>query len=133
DKCGINVVLQDHSIHALGAEHIDVLALLHFIRHIIDGCLFRLFLFILIFFGGCGIGSSFAVGFCGVGSAFGILGSLFGFCIFFDAVFQGQIFAIDVFVQHIVHHLGGEFLVLDASEFQERADVIPEFLVILTV
>ena len=39
---------QDHSIHLGSLEHIDVLALLLFIRYIVDGLFLLLFLSILL-------------------------------------------------------------------------------------
>ena len=40
DKSGIDVVFQDNGVHALLPEHVDVLALLDLIGHIVDrGCL----------------------------------------------------------------------------------------------
>lgn len=41
------------------------------------------------------------------------------FLILVDAVLKSQIFSVDVLEQNIVHHLLGEFLVLDASVFDE--------------
>ena len=48
DESRINVVLQDNSIHTLFTEHVDILALLDLIGHIVDDSL-RLLL-ILFFF-----------------------------------------------------------------------------------
>ena len=48
DKSGIDVVFQDNGVHALLPEHVDVLALLDLIGHIVDrGLRFLLVLFLL--------------------------------------------------------------------------------------
>ena len=152
DKRGIDVVLQNHSVHSLCAEHIDILTLLDFVGYIVDGCFFRLFCFLIV----AAVSGSFPVilgcSFLAAvrGSFIAAAGSisigfrtavfircravrLLGLLIFLDAVFQSQIFAVDIFVQHVIHHLVGEFFILDAAEFQERVDIIPEVLISLPV
>ena len=125
DESGVDVVFQDDSIHALTAEHVDVLALLNFVGDVVNSRFFRLFLLVSVFriFG---ILRSFSL-------LFGVLCRSFFFLILVDAVLKSQIFSVDVLEQNIVHHLLGEFLVLDASVFDEWVDIIPVFLVILTV
>ena len=125
DESGVDVVFQDDSIHALAAEHVDVLALLNFVGDVVNSRFFRLFLLVSVFriFG---ILRSFSL-------LLGVLCRSFFFLILVDAVLKSQIFSVDVLEQNIVHHLLGEFLVLDASVFDEWVDIIPVFLVILTV
>ena len=120
NKSSINIMFQDYCIHSLFFKHIDVLALLYFVRYIINCCFFRFLLFCLfsvffLFF--------WFPGFCCF---------CFRFFIFFDAVFQCQIFAIQIFKQDIIIHLIREFCIFDASEFDKRADVIPVFLIIFS-
>ena len=114
NKCGIDVVCQDDRILSLGFEHINVLALLHFIGHVIDAG--------LLFF------------FIGILSA---LRSLCCVCILaftlFDHILQSQILVIQILVDHGVFHLLAELLVFEASELDERADIVPVFLIILAV
>ena len=118
-------MFQDDSIHALAAEHVDVLALLNFVGDVVNCRFFRLFLLVSVFRIFC-ILSSFSL-------LLGVLCRNFFFLILVDAVLKSQIFSVDVLEQNIVHHLLGEFLVLDASVFDEWVDIIPVFLVILTV
>ena len=106
DESGVDVVFQDDSIHALTAEHVDVLALLNFVGDVVNSRFFRLFLLVSVFriFG---ILRSFSL-------LFGVLCRSFFFLILVDAVLKSQIFSVDVLEKNIVHHLLGEFLVLDA-------------------
>ena len=54
DKSGIDVVFQDNGVHALLPEHVDVLALLDLIGHMVDrGLRFLLVLFLLSGIGRC--------------------------------------------------------------------------------
>ena len=70
DECGINVVRQDHRILSLFLEHLDILALLLFVRHIVDiERLFFLLFSIGIFHDLCFYGFRFAV-LCLVGRGF---------------------------------------------------------------
>ena len=52
---------------------------------------------------------------------------------FFNNIFKSQIFVIQVLVDHGVFHLLAELLVLQAAELDERADIIPVFLIVLSV
>ena len=49
DESGVDVVFQDDSIHALAAEHVDVLALLNFVGDVVNSRFFRLFLLVSVF------------------------------------------------------------------------------------
>ena len=123
NKCAVNVVLQNNRILACLTEHIDVLALLNLICYIEDGSLLRLFLlgvFFVLFFGFCGF-----LSLC--------LGILFRLLVLLDAVFQSEIFAVNVLEKNIVIHLVCKLAVLDAAIFDKWADVIPVFLIGLTV
>ena len=120
-------MFQDIGILFLLTEHVDVLALLYFIRYIEQCGLLRFFFGFIFFF--CRFLCLCLVNnFC--------LGSLFlrlRFPVFFDAVFEGQIFAINILEQHIIHHLVGEFAVFDASEFDEGTDIVPVFLIAFAI
>ena len=112
-------MLQQYSIFTRFTEHINVLALLYLIGHIIDHRFFRFlilgsfrsFLLCLLLFS-C---------FC------------FFFFIFLNAVFQGKIFAIQILKEDIIVHLLTKFRILDASKFDKRADIIPVLLIRLSV
>ena len=93
NKLRIYHMFQDYSIFSCLAEHVNILTLLYFICNIIDNCLFRFFLFFFL-----GFIRSFLF-FC-----FG-----FFFLIFLNTVFQGKIFAIQIFEKNIVIHLLTEF------------------------
>ena len=121
DKCRINVVCQNDRILSLSLEHVNILTLLYFICYIEDSCLLfflricilRIFCFCLNFFCLCGL-------------------SVFAFR-FLDDIFESHIFVIKILVKHRILHLLTEFLILQAAELNEWADVIPIFLIILTV
>ena len=123
DESVVNVVLQDDGIHAGLTEHVDVLALLNLVGDVVDGRLFRLLVFvgglILFLFGGSGV-----LGFGGI--------SLCCF-LFLHKILDSQVLAVEILVQDGVCHLFAEFAVLDAAEFDERADIIPVFFIILAV
>ena len=127
DESIVDVVLQDDSIHAGFTEHVDILALLNLVGDVVDGRLFRLLVFvgglILFLFSGSGV---FRFGLC--------LGGI-SLCSFFflHKILDGQVFAIEILVQDGVCHLFAKFAVLDTAKFDERADIIPVFFIILAV
>ena len=116
DERRVDVVVQDHRILPLVFKHVNVLALLLLVRYIVDGGL-GLFLLLLAL----------------LWLLFFLLGvdELTAVCL--HALFQRHVFVIQVLEEDIVHHLVAEFLVLQAAELDERADVIPVFLVVLLV
>ena len=109
-------MVQDHRILPLVFKHVNVLTLLLLVRYIIDGGL-GLFLLLLAL----------------LWLLFFLLGvdELTAVCL--HALFQRHVFVIQVLEEDVVHHLVAEFLVLQAAELDERADVIPVFLVVLLV
>ena len=127
DESVVNVVLQDDGIHAGLTEHVNVLALLNLVGDVVDGRLFRLLVciggLILFLFSGSGV-LSFVLGFGGI--------SLCCFLLLYK-ILDGQIFAVEILVQDGVCHLFAEFAVLDSAKFDERADIIPVFFIILAV
>ena len=138
DERRIDVMLQDHRVLALRLEHVDVLALLDLVGHIEDGdfflflLFFGLFFFLLLFAALCS--SLFLILFFGLLFFLCLLCRLLLFRhILVDAVLQRQEFAVDVLIQDVIHHPVGELFILQASEFDKRADIIPVFLVILAV
>ena len=123
DERSINIVFQNHSIHAFCLEHIDVLALLNLICHIEDSNFF-FFLFFFAFFSTLSIFTGFfnnSLALC-----------FFRFLILLDAVFQSQIFSIQVFKENVIIHLICELGIFDAAEFDKWIDIIPVFLIIFT-
>ena len=109
-------MFQDHSINALFFEQIDVLALLYFICDIEKYSFFFL-LFFCIFCAFC---------------FFYSFRSIF-FFVFCNKILKSQIFAVEVFEQQTVFDAVIEFVIFDAAVFDERADIIPVFLIIFTV
>ena len=106
---------QDKRVHLLLAEQIDVLALLLDIRHIID----RRFRRLLWFF------------------SFGFFARLYHFRFrhthILEIFLHRHKFVVQIFEQDKVFHLFLEFLIFQASIFDKRTDVIPVFLIILSV
>ena len=111
DKRCVNVVRKYDSIHTLALKEIDILALLLFICHVVDRLLLRLFCFFFVSTVLC----------------------LCFFRYFSDQLFHGQIFVIQILKENGVHHLITEFLILKASEFYKRTDIVPVFLVVFQV
>ena len=112
---------QDICILLLLTEHIDILALLYLVCDIKKRRLLRLFLALVLLL------------FCCL-SLFCLLCSCFlRLLVLSDTVSQRQILAIDILKQNVVHHLIGELGILDAAVFDERADIVPVFLIVLTV
>ena len=124
DKRIINVILQNNCVHLLLTEHIDILALLYHVGHIVDRCLRSFFLFTVGLF----ICLLFRLFFCLVSFCFSVSRFL---C--FQVLVHSSIFTIQILEQHILHHTLTELLILDAAKFDERTDIIPVFLIILTV
>ena len=126
DKCRINVMCQNDRILSLGLEHVDVLALLYFICYIEDSC--------LLFFLRICVLRLFCVCFCFFCLSFLCLGcvSFFAFG-FFDDIFESHVFMIKILVKHRILHLLTEFLIFQATELDKWTDVIPIFLIVLTV
>ena len=116
DESRINVVLQDNSIHTLLTEQVDILALLDLIGHIVDDSL-RLLL-ILFFLSRI---SSFL--------CFFFLSRFYG-C---DVIWKSEVLAVQILQKGVIQDLLTEFLLFDAAVFDERADVIPVFLIVFTV
>ena len=110
---------QYYRILSLTLEHVDVLALLYFIRYIVDRRL-NLFYFVLI---------------AAISTLFFLLVIWLHYfsAVFLDTVFQRQIFVADILKEDGILHLIAEFLVFEASEFDERADAVPVFLIILSL
>ena len=48
-------------------------------------------------------------------------------------ILQSQIFAVQILENNVLVHLLGELLVSQASELNEWADIVPVFLVVLSV
>ena len=134
DEGLINIVGQDHSIHLGSLEHIDVLALLLFIRYIVDDLLLLLFLGILP-------GSLifrlvlYDFGFYLVAVlVYGILLVLFLILrLDLQALGQRQIFAVQILEEDVIIHLLAELVILQAAELDEGADVIPVLVVLFLV
>ena len=115
NECRINIMCQDHCILPLLFEHIDVLTLLLFIRHVENislWCLFRLFwircLLCLCLF--CCF------------SAIGL-----------DTVFQSEIFVVKILKQHRIFYFFSEFFIFQTSKLDKRTDIIPVFFIIFSV
>ena len=126
DKCRINVVCQNDRILSLSLEHVDILALLYFICYIEDSC--------LLFFLRICVLRLFCVCFCFFFLSFLCLGYVRFFAFgLFDDIFESHIFVIKILVKHRILHLFTEFLILQATEFDKWADIVPVFLIILTV
>ncbi len=106
-------MLQDDSVHAFLAEHVDVLALLYLVGYIVDGRLFRLLLLGILLL---------VVRFFSTSTS---AASSSGY-----QILQSLIFAVQILEQDIIAHLVTEFLVLDAAEFDKRADIVPVFLIV---
>src|SRR5699024_11518631 len=53
--------------------------------------------------------------------------------IFLQAVLKGQILALQVLKEDIIPHLLRKLLVLDVAELDEGSNVIPVFLIVLTL
>ena len=142
----IDRVLQQDRIHILSAEHVDVLALLGLVRHIInDGPV--IFFFVLF----AGIVRIFlclftddltfhmlrliAAVFSGllVRRYLRTLFSLFFTGLGLQILLQRQELAVQIFIEDEIHHSVGEFLVLQAAELDERADIVPVFFIVLPV
>ena len=108
----VDVVLQDDSILAFLAEEIDILALLYLVGYIEDGRLFRLLLL--------GIRLLVVRVFYHV--------HISGFLLR-NQILQSLILAVQILEQDIIAHLVAEFLILQAAEFDKRADVVPVLLI----
>ena len=124
DEGLVNVVPEDKGLHLLGPEHLDILALLLLISHVVDGAvlfgLFRLLLFHDL--------------------SFDLLAVLVYSFLFFhiDLVdFQGlgqrQELAVQVLEKDIVGHLPAELVVAQAAVLDEGADVVPVLVVVLLI
>ena len=122
DKRIINVVFQDDCIHLLLTEHVDVLALLDLIRYIVNGGLQSFLLLTVSLF--------FRLLF---GLFFHLVSITVGRLLCFQILVHGRIFTIQILEQYILHHTLTEFFVLDAAKFDKRTDIVPVFLIILTV
>ena len=120
DKSCINIVRKNNCIFSCFSEHIDVLALLYRICHIENRCLFRLFLFCILL-----ILSIFFLCIVRLSCIF--------FLILLDTVFQCQIFIVNIFKQNVVMQFFRELAVFNASKFNEWTDIIPVFLIRLTI
>ena len=95
NKSAVNIVFQNNSILLCLTEHVNILTLLNLICYIEDSSLLRLFLvFRAVLF----------LLFCGFNSLF-CLSLIFWFPVLFDAIFQSQIFAINVLEEDIIIHL----------------------------
>ena len=134
DEGLIDIVGQDHSIHLGSLEHIDVLALLLFIRYIVDDLLLLLFLGILL-------GSLifrlvlYDFGFYLVAVlVYGILLVLFLILrLDLQALRQSQILAVQILEEDVIIHLLTELVILQAAEFDEGTDIIPVLVVLFLV
>ena len=110
---------EDYCIHALFLKHIDVLALLDLIGYIVDDRLVFFFLLCVLII-------------CFVVLCLGIR-IFYGSTICLDTVFQCQILVIQILEQNRVFHLVTELFIFQASELDERTDVIPVFLIVFSL
>ena len=113
DERRINVVGQNHCIQSFFLEHVDILALLLFIRYIVDGCLHILCngvcILVLIFF---------------------ILIRLYNrAAVLLNTFFECQIVVIQILEEDIVCHLLTELIIFQAAKLDERTDIIPVFFI----
>ena len=130
DEGLIDIVGQDDRIHLCRLEHIDVLALLLFIRHIVNNLFLLLFLSAVFLFLravihnlGLYLLTVLVNGTSGLG--FFRINRL---CL--KALRQGQIFSVQILEQDVIVHLLTELVILQAAKLDERADVVPVFVVL---
>ena len=107
-------MFQYNCILSLCTEHIDILTLLNLICYIIDSCL----LLFCIFLG---------IVWCRIFIEFFQLSTI---C--FYAVFQCQIFSVDILKENCIFHLVTELLIFQTTKFYKWTDAVPVFLIIFT-
>ena len=105
-------MLQDDSVLAFLAEEIDILALLYLVGYVEDGRLFRLLLLGILL----------------------LVVRVFhhvhiGGLLLRNQILQSLILAVQILEQDIIAHLVTELLILQAAEFDKRADVVPVLLI----
>ena len=108
----VDIVLQDDSVLAFLAEEIDILALLYLVGYVEDGRLFRLLLLGILLL---------------VVRVFHHIH--IGGLLLRNQILQSLIFAVQILEQDIIAHLVTELLILQAAEFDKRADVVPVLLI----
>jgi len=125
---------QDHSIHLSSLEHIDVLALLLFIRYIVNDLFLLLFPGILLrslIFRFIPYDLSFYLVAVLIYSIFLVLFLILRLDL--QALRQRQIFAVQILEEDVIVHLLTELVILQAAKLDERTDVIPVFVVLFLV
>ena len=134
DEGLIDIVGQDHSIHLGSLEHINILALLLFIRYIVDDLLLLLFPGILpgsLIFRFIPYDLSFYLVAVLIYSIFLILFLVLRLDL--QTLGQSQIFAVQILEEDIIIHLLTELVILQAAELDEGTDVIPVFVVLFLI
>ena len=124
DEGLVNVIPEDKGLHLLGPEHLDVLALLLFVGHVVDGAVLFGFFRLLLF-------HDLSL------DLFAVL--IYGFLFFhvdlvdFQSFGQGQELAVQILEEDIVGHLLAELVVAQAAVLDEGADVVPVLVVVLLI
>ena len=113
-------MVHDYGILSLIPEHIDVLALLNLIRHIVDSGLNLLYLVLVLILT---LGRLILL----------LIGLNDLAAVLLDTILQGQVFPVNILKQNDFLHLVAELLVFQAAELDERADIVPIFLVVLSL
>ena len=121
-----------HRIQPLLPEQINILALLYRVCHIEDCGFLRLLAFVLPGIIPLGIFLSCAillrlVLFRNIRRLSLLVLRLF---IFLNAVFQSEVFIIQVLEQNVIHHTLRELVVFDTTEFDKGTDIIPVRLIV---
>ena len=118
DERLIDVVCHNQRVHAGLLEHVDVLALLTLVGHVVNNLLGRFLL--LLGIGNRGIGRLVRIRL--------VLRSL-RCCSLFKIFRKRDVLALEVLIDDEVLHLVAELHVLQAAELDERTDVIPTLFV----
>ena len=114
---------KDQSIHSLLPEQIDILTLLLYIRHIVNG---RRLLFLRL-----GLLAGFLL--CDILSIHNLRLLLIIALDILHILRQGNELIVQILKDDKILHLLLEFLILQAAKLDEWTDIIPVFLVILAV
>ena len=119
---------QDHGIHLGSLEHVDVLALLLLVRHIVDDLLLLVLFFLCILT--VGLVHNLRLNLVAV-LVHSRLFLLVGIGLFhLKALRQRHVLSFQILEQDVIRHLLTELIILQAAELDERADIVPIFLVL---